>query len=110
MTERNGDRLVVIGSSAGGIEALSTVVATLDPTFPAPIVVAQHLDPHHVSHLGEILARRSTVPIRTVAEELPLERGVIYLVPADRHAVITDHAVGCAKPPARGRGHRSTCS
>ena len=39
--------LVVIGSSAGGVEALATLVATLPPDFPAPIVLAQHLDPQH---------------------------------------------------------------
>src|SRR5690242_12657478 len=58
--------LVVVGSSAGGIEALSTLVATLAADFPAPVVLAQHLDPRHPSHLGEILARRSTLPVRTV--------------------------------------------
>ncbi|MGZ3674929.1 MAG: chemotaxis protein CheB, partial [Ktedonobacterales bacterium] len=54
--------LVVVGSSAGGIEALSTLVATLPADFPAPLVLAQHLDPHHLSHLSEILARRSASP------------------------------------------------
>jgi len=52
------DQLVVIGSSAGGVDALSTLVSTLPHEFPAPIVIAQHLDPTHESHLGEILARR----------------------------------------------------
>ena len=50
--------LVVVGSSAGGIEALSTLVATLPANFPAPLVLAQHLDPRYPSHLGEILTRR----------------------------------------------------
>ena len=51
-------QLVVIGSSAGGIDALSTLVSTLSPSFPAPIIVAQHLDPSRFSHLQEILARK----------------------------------------------------
>ena len=45
--------LVVVGSSAGGIEALSTLVAALPKDFAAPLVIAQHLDPEHPSHLGE---------------------------------------------------------
>src|SRR5450631_2546888 len=61
-------RLVVIGSSAGGIEALSRVVASLPADFPAPIVIAQHLDPRRPSHLHEILARRATLPVRVVEE------------------------------------------
>ena len=38
-------QLVVVGSSAGGIDALSVLVSTLPALFPAPIVIAQHLDP-----------------------------------------------------------------
>lgn len=45
------DALVVVGSSAGGIEALSTLVASLPAGFPAPIILAQHLDPRYPSHL-----------------------------------------------------------
>jgi two-component system, chemotaxis family, CheB/CheR fusion protein len=86
-------QLVVIGSSAGGIEALSTLVATLPSNFPAPLVLAQHLDPTYPSHLGEILARRSTLPVRTVTHQEPLLPGVVYVVPADRHVEITDHIV-----------------
>src|SRR5678816_4742189 len=64
MTQK-GD-LVVVGSSAGGIGALSTLVSTLNKNFPAPIVLAQHLDPQRPSHLGTILERRSTLPIVVV--------------------------------------------
>src|SRR5579862_8737848 len=58
--------LVVLGSSAGGIEVLSTLLATLPPDFPAPLVIAQHLDPTRPSHLGEILARQTVLPIHSV--------------------------------------------
>ncbi len=87
------DSLVVVGASAGGVEALSKLVATLPLGFPTPIVVAQHLDPRHTSHLGEILARRSTLLVRTVTDEERLAPGVVYVVPADRHIEVTDHAV-----------------
>ncbi|MBA2758896.1 MAG: chemotaxis protein CheB, partial [Chloroflexia bacterium] len=54
MTQNNPpSQLVVVGSSAGGIEALGTLVAGLPADFPAPIVIAQHLDPNHQSHLAE---------------------------------------------------------
>jgi two-component system, chemotaxis family, CheB/CheR fusion protein len=77
-------QLVVIGSSAGGIEALSRVVASLPADFPAPIVIAQHLDPRRPSHLHEILARHATLPVRTVEEREVLEDGVIFVVPSNR--------------------------
>jgi len=85
--------LVVVGSSAGGVEALSTLVATLPADFSAPLVLAQHLDPHHLSHLGEILARRSALPVRTVLDHERLEPGVVYVVPSNRHVEIADHTV-----------------
>jgi two-component system CheB/CheR fusion protein len=75
---------VVIGSSAGGIEALSRVVASLPADFPAPIVIAQHLDPRRPSHLHEILARHATLPVRVVEEREALEDGVIFVVPSNR--------------------------
>jgi two-component system CheB/CheR fusion protein len=75
---------VVIGSSAGGIEALSRVVASLPSDFQAPIVIAQHLDPKRPSHLGEILARHSTLPVKVVDGSASLESGVIFVVPSNR--------------------------
>jgi len=84
--------LVVVGSSAGGVGALSTLVSTLNKAFPAPVVLAQHLDPQRPSHLAEILNRRSTLPIVIVSEDVPttLENGKIYVVPSNRHVRIVD--------------------
>jgi two-component system CheB/CheR fusion protein len=84
--------LVVVGSSAGGIGALSTLVGTLTKNFPAPLVLAQHLDPQRPSHLGSILERRTKLPIVVVSEdsETHLEPGTIYVVPANRHVKISD--------------------
>ena len=48
--------LIVIGASAGGMEALSERVSTLPEDLPAPIVIAQHLDPERESNLEEILS------------------------------------------------------
>ncbi len=87
--------LVVMGASAGGIEALSVLASTLPETLPVPIVIAQHLDPNVPSHLGQILSRRSKLSVRTVARDLPerLEGGVIYVVPSDRDVEIIDGTV-----------------
>lgn len=88
----NDNELVVVGSSAGGVGALSTLVSTLSKDFPAPIVLAQHLDPQRPSHLGAILDRRSALPIVVVNEHEPtlLERGKIYVVPSNKHVKIID--------------------
>ena len=87
--------LVVVGSSAGGIEALSLLVSTLPADFPAALVLGQHLGPDRPSHLADILARQSVLPVHTVAEgaaEL-LAAGTIYIIPPDRDAEIIDHTV-----------------
>ncbi|MBV9279670.1 MAG: PAS domain S-box protein, partial [Chloroflexi bacterium] len=85
--------LVVVGASAGGIEALSMLVSTLNPHLKAPIVVAQHLDPHRTSHLQAILSQVSMVPVRTLSDREVLEPGVVFVVPANRHVAITDHDI-----------------
>ncbi|HEX5887112.1 MAG TPA: CheR family methyltransferase [Pyrinomonadaceae bacterium] len=91
-SENKSNDLVVVGSSAGGVGALSTLVSTLNKNFPAPIVLAQHLDPQRPSHLGSILERRSHLPIVMVDEQspTPLDSGKIYVVPANRHVKIED--------------------
>ena len=89
---KNTNDLVVVGSSAGGVSALSILVSTLNKEFPAPVVLAQHLDPQRPSQLGSILERRSTLPIVIVSEDGPtlLEKGKVYVVPANRHVKIVD--------------------
>ncbi|HUS14935.1 MAG TPA: chemotaxis protein CheB [Chloroflexia bacterium] len=85
--------LVVVGSSAGGVEALSALVGTLPEAFPAPIVIAQHLDPSRPSHLGDILARRSPLPVVTVHEHEHLLPGTIYVIPSNYHVEVSDYDI-----------------
>jgi two-component system, chemotaxis family, CheB/CheR fusion protein len=103
MADAAGGHLIVIGASAGGIEALSILVGTLPRELAAPIVVAQHIDPRRESHLGEILDRRTELPVVTVEERATLEHGTIYVVPANRHVVVTDHEVSIAEAPPHSR-------
>ena len=92
-TREDESTLVVVGSSAGGIEALSKLVSTLPAGFPAPVVLAQHLDPTKPSHLGEILARYSHLPVQTVTDHAPLEAGTVYVIPSDRNVEVTAHTL-----------------
>ena len=88
-----GKELVVVGSSAGGISALSVFVSTLPHDFPAPVVLAQHLDPQRHSNLGAILERHSALPVVVVHDRVKLEKGNVYVVPANRHVKIFDGEV-----------------
>lgn len=62
------ERLVVVGSSAGGIEALSELVTGLGPEPVAAYVIAQHLSPTHTSPLAEILARQTPFDVRVARD------------------------------------------
>src|SRR5258707_5610278 len=84
------NELVVVGSSAGGIEALSVLVAGLPTDFQAPIVLAQHLDPKRPSSLAHILQRHTTLPVQVTEGGTALVNGTIYVVPSNRHVAITD--------------------
>src|SRR5438876_12188403 len=75
--------LVVVGSSAGGVEALSVLVSGLPADFPAPIVLAQHLDPSRPSTLDLILQRRTNLPVEVVNSVSHLRTGRVYVVPSN---------------------------
>jgi two-component system CheB/CheR fusion protein len=89
--ERGG--LVVTGSSAGGIEALSVVLGALPPDFRVPIVVAQHLDPRVPSSLAAILAKHTRLQVEAVNATTKLKPATVYVVPSDRHVEITEDSV-----------------
>ncbi|MDN5696943.1 MAG: hypothetical protein L0G70_03080 [Rubrobacter sp.] len=94
MTE-NGtiSHLIVVGASAGGVDAISRMISTLSEDFPVPVVVAQHLSPDRESHLQEILSRKSALPVKTVTDHEKLRAGTVFVVPADRHVNITDQTI-----------------
>src|SRR6266581_2579039 len=92
-TPHGATDLVVIGSSAGGVEALSVLVSTLPEDFPAPVVLAQHLDPSRPSNLDAILKRRTMLHVEVINTSSALEPGKIYVVPSDRNVSINNHRV-----------------
>ncbi|MBV8067992.1 MAG: PAS domain-containing protein [Candidatus Eremiobacteraeota bacterium] len=95
--------VVVVGASAGGIEALVRLVTALPADFPAPVVIAQHADPHVPSHLAEILQRQTK--LRVVASEDgddELQPHTIYLAAAGRNVAIRGSLVTGSN---RIRGH-----
>src|SRR5205823_12662668 len=92
VTSSNGD-LVVVGSSAGGIEALSILVSTLSTDFPAPIVLAQHLDPNRPSSLDTILQRRTALTVEVIHDRSILQTVKIYVVTVNRIFSVVDGCV-----------------
>jgi two-component system, chemotaxis family, CheB/CheR fusion protein len=96
-------QLIVIGSSAGGIDALSTIVSMLPAEMSAPILVAQHLSPNRPSHLAEILQRQTKLTVASVEDgPAELKSGTIYVLPAGSGAEFTDHEIRLVDREPRG--------
>lgn len=73
--------VVCLAASAGGLEALTAFTAVLPAGFPAPVVIAQHLSPHHRSMLASLLGRAAALPVVELEEGGMIEPGVIYIAP-----------------------------
>lgn len=84
------DRLIIvgIGSSAGGLEALTEFVSHLKPTGRMAFVIAQHLSPTHRSMLEELLSRDTGLPIKLLKRSIKPLPDTIYLTPPNRHVVV----------------------
>jgi two-component system, chemotaxis family, protein-glutamate methylesterase/glutaminase len=81
-------RIVAVVTSAGGLDALSQIVGTLPRSFPAAILIVQHLSPAHPSHLCEILRARTALGVRNAAAGDRPRDGTIYLSTPGLHLVI----------------------
>ena len=60
--------VVGIGASAGGLEAISELIAELPASTGMAFLLVQHLDPRHESVLTEILAKKTTISVETAAD------------------------------------------
>jgi len=100
-----GRDIIAIGTSAGGVEALSKLVSYLPADLPAALLVVMHLPPHGTSVLPQILSRAG--PLRAVHPQHgePIKRGQIYVAPPDQHLLIKDSVIHLSRGP-RENGHR----
>jgi two-component system chemotaxis response regulator CheB len=100
-----GRELVVVGASAGGVEALRDVVAGLPPDLPAAVLVVLHVAPHARSALPLILRRVATLPVDHAVDGEEIRPGQIYVAPPNRHLVVRDGRLLLGQGP-RENGHR----
>ena len=91
MAERSiTDRIeaVVIGTSAGGVEALSVVLPALPAGVCASIFTVLHLPRERPSLLTDIFGPKCAVRVREAADKDPIEHGTVYFAPPDYHLLI----------------------
>ena len=86
-------RLIGIGASAGGIEALIRLVGRLPADLGAPVLVVLHLAPGAASGLAGILARKGPLEAAQARDGDRLRPGRILVAPPDHHLVVQDGRV-----------------
>ncbi|MCC6492845.1 MAG: chemotaxis protein CheB [Pirellulales bacterium] len=83
-----GRDIIVVGGSAGGIEAASDVLRGIPPTIPAALFIVIHSAQNSPSFIADILSRSAPLPVRYAEDREPIELGKIYVAPTDRHLII----------------------
>src|SRR6266481_2915500 len=73
--------VVGIGASAGGLEAVSELIAELPATTGMAYLLVQHLDPLHESFLTEILAKKTAIEVETATDGATIESDHLYVIP-----------------------------
>lgn len=93
--ERSGRHLVtrdliVIGASAGGVEALQEVVRGLPGDLRAAVLIVTHVPAEHRSVMPRLLSHRGPLPARHARDHEPIVAGELYVAPPGRHLVVMD--------------------
>ena len=85
--------IVLIGASAGGVQALQNFFGALPACTGAAFVVVVHLDPTHHSEMPSIIAARTKMPVVQIGERQRLEADHVYVIAPDRRLKIVDHEI-----------------
>ena len=85
--------IVVVGASAGGLEALTRLCARLPRDFSAAVAVVVHISPTWESALPSVLARATPLPVVAAANGVAFESRRVYVAIPDRHLLIVDGSV-----------------
>src|SRR5579872_2694198 len=82
--------IVGIGGSAGGLDAFTRLLQALPNNTGMAFIFIQHLDPHHTSHLPEILAKATSMPVRNVEDGISIYPNEVYVIPPGTTMVLED--------------------
>jgi two-component system chemotaxis response regulator CheB len=79
---------VVIGASAGALEALSIILPVLPAGFRLPLLVVVHVPPDKRSVLAELFQAKCRIPVREAEDKEPISGGTVYFAPPDYHLLV----------------------
>jgi two-component system chemotaxis response regulator CheB len=92
-------RVIAVGASAGGVEALRRLVSTLPADLDAALCVVLHIPPTGRSLLAPILDRQGALHAVLAEDGMPLRRGMIFVAPADHHLLVRADRVQLSRGP-----------
>jgi two-component system chemotaxis response regulator CheB len=98
-TDNQDVPVIVVGASAGGVDALSAVMAGLPADLRAAVLVVLHIAPRGKSVLPHILSTRGPLPAHHAVDGEPLEPGLVYVAPPDLHLVVDPGRVRVTDEP-----------
>ncbi|MFD1697332.1 chemotaxis protein CheB [Roseibium aestuarii] len=81
---------VIIGASAGALDALTEILPALPADYPLPVFVVVHVPPDKRSVLADIFAARCALPVIEAEDKEPVQSGVIYFAPPNYHLLLED--------------------
>jgi two-component system, chemotaxis family, protein-glutamate methylesterase/glutaminase len=79
---------VVIGASAGALEALSVILPALPAHFKLPVMVVVHVPADKPSVLAELFGAKCRIPVREAEDKEPIVGGTVYFAPPDYHLLV----------------------
>lgn len=95
--------IIVIGASAGGLEALKKLVAQLPSNFPAAVFIVWHISPEYPSMLPQILNRACPLSVAHAIDTEAIQPGRIYVAPPDHHLLVESGHVRVTHGPKENR-------
>lgn len=95
--------IVVIGASAGGVEALQKLLGGLLPTLPVAVFVVLHMPPYQRSELAAILARATAWPVVEASDGAPVVRGKVCVAVPDHHLLFDQERLRVTRGPKENR-------
>ena len=96
-------RVIVIGASSGGIEALTQVAAGLPADLPAAVFVVQHVAPDSKNYLAKALSAHSAIAAKTAEHGDRVEDGQLMVAHSDRHLLLDTDRVTLSRGPRENR-------
>lgn len=83
-----GYKAVVIGASAGGLNALTRLLEKLPADYPMPVMIVQHRSKDERGLLEEILQEKCSIRVQQANEKEAISNGVVYVAPPDYHLLV----------------------